>query len=440
MLQYQVFHDLLTGLPNRLLFSEHLSTALANAARKQNMVAILFLDLDRFKKINDTLGHVIGDLLLQAVSERLKVCLRSGDTIARWGGDEFTVLLPRISSVEEVTNICQRIIKALQIPFSIKEHELYISTTIGVTLYPQDGSDSETLLRNADAALHRTKEQGRNNYRFYSPTINFHASVLLKIENHLHNALEHQELLLHYQPQINIKTRKILGLEALLRWQHPKLGLVPPDKFIPLAEETGLIVPIGEWVIETACNQSKQWQLAGLPPTRISVNISPRQFQQSDIVKTVSRILQKTELEPHLLALEITETTIMQNVELACQALKEFQKMGVKISMDDFGTGYSSLGYLKKFPFNSIKIDQSFVRAIKQQADDIAIISAVIALGHGLNLQVIAEGVETNQQLNLLQSLKCEDMQGYLFSPPLNTEEATVLLFKSSRVNKLPLK
>ena len=395
-------------------------------------MAVMFIDLDRFKNINDTLGHTIGDKLLQSFAERLTTCLRPGDTLARWGGDEFTVLLPQISSTEDATNVGQRILDILKPAFHLGEIELHISTSIGIAIYPQDGEDAPTLLRNADAALYRTKERGRNNYHLYSPNMTSKASVYLRLENLLHHGLDREEFLLYYQPQINIKTGYVGGMEALIRWEHPEIGLVSPGKFIPLAEETGLIVPIGEWVLKTACAQNKAWQLAGLPPLRIAINLSARQFQQSNLVSMVAKVLSETKLNPNYLELEITETTIMQNVEFAREALQEFQKMGVHISMDDFGTGYSSLGYLKKFPFDTLKIDQSFVRDLGDNLEDTAIISAIIALGRGLNLRVIAEGVEMQHQLDLLKSLQCDEMQGYWFSRPLNTEQATEFLTLNS--------
>ncbi|MGK7873989.1 MAG: EAL domain-containing protein [Xenococcaceae cyanobacterium] len=428
MLQYQAFHDLLTDLPNRALFNEQLSKALANARRNQNLMAVMFLDLDRFKNINDTLDHAIGDQLLQGFAERLKSCLRSGDTLARWGGDEFTVLLPQIHCVEDAAKIGKRILDALKQPFELEEYQLHINSSIGIALYPQDGEEGETLLKNADAALYRTKEQGGNNYQFYSPTMTSKTEALLRLENFLHYALEQEEFLLYYQPQININTGELSGMEALLRWQHPELGQVSPEQFIPLAEETGLIVHIGEWVLRTACTQNKGWQEAGLPPLRMAVNLSPRQFQQPNLVSTVARVLDDSGLEPDFLELEITETTIMQNMEFARKALGHLQQMGVHISMDDFGTGYSSLGYLKKFPFHKIKIDQSFVRDLKNNPQDLAIVSAVIALGRGFNLRVVAEGVETQQQLELLRNLQCCEIQGYLFSRPLSAQDATKFL------------
>ena len=422
-IEYQAFHDLLTGLPNRALFDKRLSAALENARQHQNKLAVLFLDLDRFKIINDTLGHAVGDRLLQAFAQRLTNCLTNGDTISRWGGDEFTVLLPHINCAEDAASVARRILEALKPAFSLGDRQLYITASIGIAFSPQDGEDSGTLLRNADAALYRAKEQGRNHYQFYVPTMN--SPVLLQLEYHLHHALERGEFLVYYQPQVNVKTGLVSGMEALVRWQHPDLGLIPPGQFIPLAEETGLIVPIGEWVLRTACAQNKAWQAAGLPPLKIAVNLSARQFQQPNLVEMVAQILDETGLNPNFLELEITETSIMQNVHLARQTLRDLKEMGVHISMDDFGTGYSSLGYLKQFPFHTLKIDRSFVRDLKEDSQDLGIISAVVALGHYLNLKVVAEGVETDGQLELLRNLQCEEIQGYLFSRPLPPAEAT---------------
>ncbi|PSB32177.1 EAL domain-containing protein [Stenomitos frigidus] len=424
-IRYQAFHDLLTGLPNRMLFNDRLPLALANASRTDTALAVMFLDLDRFKTINDTLGHAIGDQLLQGVALRLAHCLREGDTIARWGGDEFTLLLPQIGSAEDAAKAAQRLGEALKPGFDLETHELHISCSIGIALYPHDGEDAQTLLKHADAALYRVKEQGRNGYQMYTPAINSQASALLALESSLHHALERDEFVLYYQPQINVNTGAVTAMEALIRWQHPELGSIAPSTFIPLAEENGLIVPIGEWVLRTACAQNKAWQGAGLPPLRMGVNLSARQFQQPHLVETVAQLLAQTQLDPCYLELEITETIAMQNVAATTSMLKELQALGVHISLDDFGTGYSSLGYLKRFPLNTIKIDQSFVHEVTSDPHDAAIVNAVLALGRGLNLHVIAEGVETAAQLDYLRSCQCEEMQGYLFSHPMPAATAT---------------
>jgi diguanylate cyclase (GGDEF)-like protein len=388
----------------------------------------MFLDLDGFKNVNDTLGHSVGDELLRAFAHRIQQSLRKSDMLARWGGDEFVVLIPRIENIEEARILAQRMIDSLKQPFEICGYLLYVRSSIGIAIYPKDGADGETLVKNADGALYRSKSLGKNHYQFYTSTISSETSEKFKIENLLHQALEKEQFLLHYQPQINIKTGAICGMEALIRWNHPKLGLIFPGKFISVAEETGLIVPIGEWVLKTACQQNQLWQQAGLPPIRMAVNLSAQQFQQPSFIKVIKQILRDTKLDPQLLELEITETTIMQNLEFARQMIDHLRQMGIHISMDDFGTGYSSLGYLKQIPFHSIKIDQSFVRELKDDPEDLAIISAVLAIGKGFNLRVIAEGVETQQQVDLLIKLDCQEMQGYRFSRPLPVDEATKFL------------
>jgi diguanylate cyclase (GGDEF)-like protein len=428
ILQYQAFHDALTDLPNRALFQEQLSLAIANAHRHQNQMATIFLDLDNFKKINDTLGHSTGDRILQLFAQRLNTCLRVGDTLARWGGDEFTILLPHIKSVEEIAKLSQILLEEIKQPFEVGEHQLYVKCSLGIAVYPQDGEDPEALLKNADAAVYRAKEQGRDRYQFYSSTMTSQVSEWLKLEHQLHQAIAKEQLFLCYQPQLDLATGQILGMEALIRWQHPELGLIPPTKFIPLAEDNGLIVPIGQWVLKTACAQNKALQKSGLPPLKVSVNLSARQFQYANLVEMVAQTLEETELDPQWLELEITETTIMQNVNFARWALERLQQLGIRISMDDFGTGYSSLGYLKQFPFHTLKIDQSFVRDLTDDSRDTAIVSAVIALGRGLNLRVIAEGVETQQQVDLLRTLKCEAIQGYWLSKPLKAEDLVSFL------------
>lgn len=428
MMRYQAFHDLLTGLPNRSLFSDRLVQAITAAQRKHSMMAVMFLDLDRFKIINDTLGHAVGDCLLKSATRRLVSALRDSDTLARWGGDEFTLLLPEISCIEDAARVSQRILDAMKPAFHLEGHELYVTSSIGIALYPQNGVDSQTLLKNADAALYLAKEKGRNNCQFYSTTINSQASELLTLDNSLHHALDRNEFVIHYQPQINITTGAITQIEALLRWQHPQLGLVSPQTFIALAEENGLIVPIGEWVLQMACAQTKQWHAAGLTPLRIAVNLSARQFQQPRLVQRIEQILSQAGLAPTCLELEITETAAMRDVDFTTAILHDLRDMGVRIAMDDFGTGYSSLNYLKKFPLHALKIDRSFVQDLTDNPNDAAIITSIIALGHGLNLSVVAEGVETQAQLERLRSLQCEEMQGYWFSRPLTPAAATDFL------------
>jgi diguanylate cyclase (GGDEF)-like protein/PAS domain S-box-containing protein len=439
-IHYQALHDLLTGLPNRILFHDRLSIALSQAARDRLHLVVMFLDLDRFKVINDTLGHAVGDLLLQGVAQRLQGCLRESDTISRWGGDEFTILLPNLSHVEEATTIAQRILTVMKPDFALERHTLHISTSVGIAIYPTDGHDAETLLKNADAALYRAKESGRNHYCLYTSAINSEATAQLAMENDLHRALERQEFTLYYQPQVNVMTGQITQMEALLRWQHPVQGLVPPNKFIPLAEENGLIVPIGEWALRTACAQARAWQDAGFTGMRVAVNLSVQQFRYPQLVTTVQQILRETQLAAADLELEITETTVMKNVELAQVILNELDAIGVSIAMDDFGTGYSSLSYLKKFPVRTLKIDQSFVRDLTTDPNDSAIVAAITAMGKVLKLNLIAEGVETEVQEYLLRSLDCQEMQGYLFSPPLPAEVATQFLHTvASRTGRLTL-
>ena len=437
-IRYQAMHDLLTGLPNRTQFNDRLSLSLAVARHRQNMLAVMFLDLDRFKTINDTLGHAVGDRLLQEVASRLKSCLREKDTVARWGGDEFTLLVPHISCAEDAAQIAQRILAALKPALHLEEQSqacrttsLHISTSIGIALYPQNGSDAETLLRNADAALYRAKQQGRNNYQFYTEEMNSQACDLLVLENQLHQALTRREFLVYYQPQVNTTTGEITGMEALLRWQHPQLGLVSPNTFIPIAEETGLIVPIGEWVLQTACAQNKAWHDAGFPPLCVTVNLSARQFQQPHLLNFVAQTLQQTGLSPEFLELEITEMIAMKDVEFTKTILSQLHQLGVHLSIDGFGTKYSLLAYLKQFPLHTLKIDKSFVQEVINDSQNAGIINAILTLGKGFNLRVVAEGVETEAQNDCLRSFQCEQIQGYLSSPPLPAQEATQLLRNS---------
>lgn len=427
-MRYQAFHDALTGLPNRAFYDHHLDISLAHSRRNGETFGVMFLDLDRFKTINDTLGHAVGDQLLKLTTQRLTQCLRDEDTIARWGGDEFTLLLPNLKTPEDAAKVAQRISRILKPVFRLENHDLHITCSMGIAIYPQDGEDADTLLKNADVALYRAKEQGRNNYQFYTAALNSRASERLTLDNSLHRALERDEFVLHYQPQINLETGQITQIEALIRWQHPELGLLSPQTFIPLAEENGLIVPIGEWVLQTACAQVKQWHDLGLTNLRMAVNLSAHQFQQPNLVERITQILEHSGLAPEHLELEITETAFMKDVQVAQVLLQLLREMGVRIALDDFGTGYSSMYYLREFPLNSLKIDCSFIRDLEHSSQAIAIIEAIITLGRGLNLSVVAEGVETVAQQEQLRSLQCQEMQGFLFSPPLDAEEATHFL------------
>ncbi|PWK05712.1 putative bifunctional diguanylate cyclase/phosphodiesterase [Tumebacillus permanentifrigoris] len=428
IINHMAYHDTLTNLPNRVLFNDRLAEALELAAREGQKLAVMFLDLDRFKLVNDTLGHTMGDKLLKGVAARVSHCVRAGDIVARMGGDEFTILLPNLQSEDEAVEIAQKVIQALAQPFVIDDYELHTTTSIGISLYPEDGQDTQVLMKNADTAMYRAKDQGRNNYRFYAPTMNMRGIERLELENGLRYAVERNELVVYYQPRVNIVTGQIMGMEALVRWEHPQLGLVSPGQFIPLAEETGLIVPIGEWVMQTACRQNKAWQEAGYPPMHVAVNLSARQFQRPGLVERVREVLAESNLEPQYLELEITESITMHDVDFTIATLRELSNMGVLISIDDFGTGYSSLTYLKHFPINTLKIDQSFVREITIDPYNAAIVTTVIYLAQNLKLKVIAEGVETEEQLSYLRDHECDEMQGYLFSRPVPADEFEKLL------------
>ncbi|MEX0268455.1 EAL domain-containing protein [Leptolyngbyaceae cyanobacterium UHCC 1019] len=431
MIRHQASHDRLTGLPNRLLFDERLSLALAYAYQQGEMLAVMFLDLDRFKVINDTLGHAIGDQLLQQVAQRIAGCLKKSDTIARWGGDEFTLILPQINSANDATKIAKRIIRTLNEPFTCGEQEFHVTTSIGIALAPYDGEDAETLLKNADTAMYRAKHQGKNSFQLYAADMNTQALEQLVLANDLYKALNRGEFLLHYQPQVDLKTGEIVGTEALIRWQHPVRGLIPPNQFISLAEETGQIAAIGEWVLQTACAQNQAWQEAGYPPIRVAVNLSARQFQQQNLAQLINRVLAETGLEARYLEVEITESIAMQDIHVTIAVLDELRAMGVHISMDDFGTGYSSLATLKRFPLHTLKIDREFVKDLTTSSKDAALIQAIVTLGHGLDLDVIAEGVETIDQQEFLHSIGCDAMQGYLFSKPLPAAAAAQRCFNA---------
>jgi diguanylate cyclase (GGDEF)-like protein len=421
-MEHLAYHDALTGLPNRPLYMDRLIMALAQAARINQKVAVFFIDLDRFKDINDSLGHSTGDGLLKAVAERVRRCVREGDTVSRFGGDEFTLLIPRIDQVEDAAKIAQKILETLKIPFSINDHELFVTTSIGISIYPIDGSDPETLVRNADTAMYRAKDQGRDNYQLYAPAMNARALERLALENMLRKALSHRDFVLFYQPVVDMRTKGIVGVEALIRWKHPELGLLSPAHFISAAESSGLIIPIGDWVLRTACKQTKMWQKKIDSDLTVAVNLSARQFQQPNLTEEIAEALEETGLEAKYLELEITESNAMQNAENTIYTLRELKALGVRIAMDDFGTGYSSLNYLKRFPIDTLKLDQSFVREITSDPTDAAIATAVIAMAHSLNLKVIGEGVEKEDQFTWLEKHGCDYIQGYLFSPPLATE------------------
>lgn len=425
---YQATYDALTHMPNRVLLEDRLNQAIRRAKRSKMKIAVLFFDLDRFKFVNDSLGHNIGDVLLQAVASRLQNCIREADTIARWGGDEFVIILPDIESNHDILPIIERSQKALAEVFKVDNQEIGISSTVGVSIYPADGKDVNTLLKNADSAMYSAKREGPNCYSFYKSHMNERAVELLELEKDLRYALENNEFVLHYQPMVDFKTNKIIGMEALIRWIHPKKGLIPPHQFIELAEDTGLIIDIGEWVLRTACAQNKSWQKAGMPKIKVSVNLSSHQFRHKDIVHIVSDALKQSKLDPQYLELELTESSIMGNTELYLRAMKQLKALGVSLSIDDFGTGYSSLSYLKKFPVSKLKIDRSFVKDLATEKDDGTIVLAIIALAQKLKMTVIAEGVENAAQIQFLKKNRCDEIQGYYFSPPVEAKEFVKLL------------
>ncbi|MCR4333163.1 MAG: EAL domain-containing protein, partial [Sulfuricaulis sp.] len=434
--QYLAYHDELTGLPNRTLLLDRLKLNIADADRHKRQVAVLCLDLNDFKNVNDTLGHDVGNQAIKTLGGRLSECVRPGDTVARLGGDEFCVALADLAHPDDVAEIIQKILDQFTHTFHVMDHDLYLATALGASLYPTDGRDPETLLKNADIAMYRAKERG-DNYQYYSADMTLTASEHLALENDLRHVLERNELLLHYQPQVNLASGKITGVEALVRWQHPKRGMISPAKFIPLAENTNLIIPIGAWVLRTACAQGMAWQEQGLPPLRVAVNFSARQFRLPNLDSVIRQILDETALDPRLLDIELTESTLIQNPEAIASILGQLEKLGAHISVDDFGTGYSSLSYLKRFPIDILKIDQSFVHDIATDPDDAAIVIAIITMAHALGIQTIAEGVETREQLDFLRQHGCDGIQGYFFSKPVEAS-AIVELFR--RHQCLPVK
>ncbi len=428
-LTYQAYHDALTHLPNRALFMKRTEQAISHAQVNQEMLAILFIDLDRFKYINDTLGHTAGDYLLQQVAKRLLACTHAPeDTVARLGGDEFTLLLRHLQSPTDAALIANKVLKSFDKALKYNEHELYSTPSIGISIYPKDGVNVVTLMKTADVGMYRAKQQGRNQYCFYTENTDIATVSRLRMENKLRQALEQNEFDVWYQPRYSMPSHKIVGAEALLRWHSPELKSVPPSEFIPLAEDIGLIVPLGEWVLRQACEENCLWQTMNCPPLHVSVNLSARQFIQEDLLSTIANVIEETEMNPERLELELTESLIMPNAEDTIETLRGLKKLGIQISMDDFGTGYSSLSYLKRFPIDTVKIDQSFIRDIHEDVDDKALVTAIIAMAHSLKLGVVAEGVETSEQLTFLNQYQCDYVQGYLFGRPMPAKQFRELL------------
>ena len=427
-LNHLAHHDVLTGLPNRILLQDRLIQAMESACRQGRQLAVMFMDLDQFKHINDSLGHAIGDKLLQSVAQRLMGCVRHSDTISRQGGDEFVVLLPYIENPEGAGFCAQKMLATLALPHRIDQHELHISVSIGISIYPDDGQDAETQIKNADIAMYQAKENGRNNYKFFEQDMNARAVHRQSVEVSLRRALERQEFVLHYQPKINLQSGTIVGMEALIRWQHPEQGLLLPAQFVSIAEDCGLILPIGRWVLREACLQARSWQQAGLPPIIAAVNISALEFRNKDFLENIRAVIEETGLEPRYLELELTESVLMQDAASTDPMLHALANLGVKLAIDDFGTGYSSLSYLKQFPINTLKIDQSFVNQMCSNLDDAAIVSAVTSMGKSLKLCVIAEGVESSEQSAFLLAQHCDEGQGYYFGRPMVAEAFATLL------------
>ncbi len=427
-LDHLAHHDVLTDLPNRMLLQDRLAQAIELAQRQGRQLAVMFMDLDQFKHINDSLGHAIGDLLLQSVAQRLVACVRRSDTISRQGGDEFVLLLPYIEHAEDAALSAQKLLTAFALAHRIEQHHLHISASIGISIYPNDGRDAETLLKHADIAMYHAKENGRNNFKFFEPGMNVRAVQRQTIEASLRGALERQEFVLHYQPIINLYSGAITGVEALIRWQHPERGLLLPEQFVPIAEDCGLILPIGRWVLREACRQARAWQEAGLAPVSVAVNTSTFEFRAGDFLENVRATLETSRLEPRYLELELTESILMRNAESTDSMLHALADFGVKLAIDDFGTGYSSLSYLRKFPIDALKIDQSFVDRMHHNPDDAAIVSTIINLGKSLKRRVIAEGVETPEQYTFLRTQGCDEGQGYYFGRPAPANEFAQLL------------
>ncbi len=426
--QYLATHDALTGLPNRALLAQLASLAIESARRHSCKVAVLFIDLDRFKTINDSLGHDAGDVLLREMASRFRECVRGSDVVARLGGDEFVVLLPEVSGQAQAALVARILLSAAMRPVQIHQQECRVTASIGICLHPEAGQDDQAVLKNADLAMYTAKEAGKNNYQFYSPAMQARSTGRLAIESQLRHALERNEFSLHYQAKVQLDTDNITGVEALLRWNNPELGSVSPLQFIPVAEETGLIIPIGHWVLRTACVQNAQWLQDGLPPVCICVNLSMRQLEDAGLIEDIRSVLAQSALPPHLLELELTESMIMHNTERAVRILTDIKSLGVRLAIDDFGTGYSSLAQLKRFPIDTLKVDRSFIRELARDAEDRAITKAIIAMGKTLSLTIVAEGVETPEQKAFLREEACDEMQGFYFSTPVPPDDFATLL------------
>ena len=439
-MRHQAYHDSLTGLPNKSKFSEQLRESINRSIRSGQQFALMFVDLDRFKIINDSMGHDAGDQLIRITGERLSSLTREKDILFRWGGDEFTIILENIDNLDDVSTITERIIKGMSSPISIAKQELVITTSIGIAVYPNDSDSAEALIKNADAAMYHAKGSGRNRYEFYTPEMNARAKERLELESGLQKALQNEEFILHYQPKYGASTQKLVGVEALLRWQHPSYGLVMPDRFIPALEENGLINAVGQWVLRTACAQNKMWQEQGFEPVTVSVNISAVQFRSPQLIDTVARVLDETQLESRYLELELTESMFISNTEAAINTMYRLKDLGVSLSIDDFGSGYSSLSYLKRFPVDYLKIDRSFIKDIENSNKDAAITNAITVLAHSLNMKIVAEGVESQGQLDYLKSQGCQELQGFLFSRPISAQEVSELLEKVSAAQQSQLK
>ena len=433
-LNHLAYHDAVTDLPNQVLFKDRLKPAIALSHRTDQMQAVMLLNVDRFKTINDSLGYTAGDRLLQSVAQRLTSCVRESDTVARFGGDEFAILLTQITRAQDAANVARAIQQSLDQAFLFDDQEIFVSSSIGISLYPPDGRDTAGLLKTAGVALDRAKGQGGKSYQFYTAGGTTRALKQLVLESNLRPGLERSEFFLQYQPQVAIQDFHLVGMEALVRWQHPSLGLLYPGEFITIAEESGMIISLGDWILRTACAQNKVWQDAGLTPMRLSVNFSARQFQQPGFIADINQILKDTNLDPRWLELELTESSIMKDPEEAIEKLHELKLMGIKVAIDDFGTGYSSLNYLKRFPIDTLKIDKSFVADVCKDRHDTSIVRAIINLGHALDLTVIAEGVETKEQLQYLSALGCDVVQGFLFSKAISVQAFEELLMEQARV------